>query len=235
MFAECPIKVINDHLILTDNGQDILIDTGSPISFHPLGNLIIGDNDFSVQSCIPGVSTQYLSEKVGCEIQGLLGMDIINSMPTLFNLKKCFILIDDNTEYPNHFKNCPLSPLAGGLVAIIISVNGKEAKMIVDSGAPISYIRHDFLSGLESAGIMDDFSPFIGNFQTDTFVCEVDTLTHQNVYRQRFGIPPQVISITLELLNVDGVIGIELFKQYRLQFKNQTVFLPPQETAFTQS
>lgn len=228
MFTNCPFKLINEHPILMYKGQNILVDTGSPVSIHPSGSFVIGDNEFSVQSSAPFVSIQYISEKVGCEIHGLLGMDVINSMPMMFSLKDGSMFFDDDAEYSTHFKKFPLSLLSGGLVAITISVNGKEANMIVDSGAPISYIRSDFVAGLESAGIMEDFSPFIGNFQTDTFICEVDTMMNQNVYKQRFGIPPQIISMTLDMLNVDGVIGIELFKRKSLQFNNQTVFLLPQ-------
>lgn len=228
MFTECPIKLTNDHLILMTNGQNILIDTGSPLSFHPSGSLVLRDNKLSVPTSIPSVSTQYISENVGCKIHGLLGMDIINRMPVLFSLKNGFMLLDDDAGYFNRFKMYPISPLAGGLVAITIMVNGRKANMIIDSGAPISYIHRSFVSGLESVGIMDDFSPLYGNFKTETFVCEVDTLTDQETYSQRFGIPPQNVSITFDMLHVDGVIGIELFKRYRLQFKNQTVFLPPQ-------
>ena len=228
MFTECTIKLVNDHPIIMDNGLNILVDTGSPISFHPSGLLILGQEQYSVLSSVPGVSTQYLSEKVGCEIHGLLGMDIINSQPLLFSLKDGLMFWDDDAEYSNHFKMFPLGPLSGGLVAITISVNGQDANMIIDSGAPISYIHPNFVAGLESAGIMDDFSPFIGNFQTETFVCEVDTLTGQETYTQRFGVPPQIISLTLAQLHADGVIGIELFKRYRLQFNNRIVFLPPQ-------
>ncbi len=228
MFTECPFKLINDHPIIMVDGQNILVDTGSPVSIHPSGSIVIGENVFSVQSSFPGVDTDYISEKVGCEIHALLGMDIINSMPTLFSLKDGWMFLDDDAKYPNHFKSFPLGSLSGGLVAITISINGQEANMIVDTGAPISYIRPDFLSGLESAGVKDDFSPFIGNFQTETFVCEVDTMVGQGVYSQIFGIPPQVISMTLGLLDIDGVIGIELFKRYRIQFNNHTVFLPPQ-------
>jgi hypothetical protein len=53
-------------------------------------------------------------------------------------------------------------------------------------------------------------------------------MVNQDVYSQRFGIPPQAVSMTLGMLDVDGVIGIELFKRYRIQFNNQTVYLPPQ-------
>ena len=230
MFANCKIKLINDHLIIQDK-QNILVDTGSPISFHPLGVLHIGENDIPVSKRIPGVTTTYLSEKVGLEINGLIGMDIINSFPVLISLKNGFFFLDDDAEYATHFHMFPLPPIAGGLIAVTLQVNHRKANMIVDTGAKISYIHPIFTSGMESCGSRDDFSPYVGNFKTETYMCEVNTLicsTNNRVYSQLFGTPPEIISMTLQQLNVDGIIGIDLFKRFRLQIRNSVLYLPPQ-------
>lgn len=218
MFATLKIELVNDHIIIVDNGQHILMDTGSPCSFHPKGRLSFGENRFEVYSELPGVSTQYLSDKVGCEIDGLLGMDVINQHPVTISLKDGLLLWDDDAVYPSCFHSYPLSVFARGLLAITLSVNHRRANLIVDTGAFISYIHPEFVTSLTSEGIMDDFSPFVGDFQTQSFLCEVDTLGH-GTYSQVFGVPPQIISSTLETLHVDGVIGLELFKRYRLQIK----------------
>lgn len=226
MCTQCSIKLINNHIIIEENGQNILVDTGSPLSFHPSGNLVFGE-EFPVSPTYLGVTPQYLSENVGYEIHGLLGMDIINRMPVTFNLEEGFMLFDDGAEYPHAFEMYPIGPSAMGLVAIKISVNNRRAKMIVDTGAPISYIALGFVEGLESVGMMDDFHPSIGNFQTETYNCDVYTLIGDEPYSQIFGIPTQELSITFGMLNVDGIIGVELFKRYRLQIKDQSVFLLP--------
>ena len=222
MFATLKIELVNDHIIIVDNGQRILMDTGSPLSFHPTGHLSFGENRFEVLPEIPSVSTQYLSDKVGCEIDGILGMDVINLQPVTISLKDGLLLWDDDAVYPSCFQRYPLSALVGGFLAITVSVNHRRANLIVDTGAFISYIHPDFVSGLTSEGVMDDFSPFVGDFQTETFLCEVDTLGH-GTYSQVFGVPPQMISMSLEALNVDGVIGLDLFKRYRLQIKEGNV------------
>ena len=229
MFANCSIKLINDHIVI-DN-QKMLIDTGSPISFHPSGVLCIGENRFDVPKSIPGVTQQYLSDKVGCDIDGILGMDVINMAPTLISLKDRIMFFDDDAVYHNQFKMYPLSKLAGGLFAITIAVNSQIANMIVDTGAPISYILPNFLNGLNPKMRKEDFSPLIGNFDTETYLCEVEcieALSPSRNYEQLFGIPPHAIAMTLNYLKVDGIIGIDLFKQYRMQLRNGILYFPPQ-------
>ncbi len=228
MSTKCSIKLVNDHLIITENGQNILVDTGSPKSFHPSGTIVLGENPIPVQTNYAGVTPEYLSEKVGCEIHGMLGMDIIGSIPILFDLKNGQMVLDDNAVYTDHFMKFPLGQIAGGLIAITISVNGRTANVILDTGAPISYILPSFVAGLECVEIMNDFHPNIGDFKTKTFNCEVDTQTGHERYSQRFGVPPQKVSKTLEGFNIDGIIGIELFKRFKLQIRNGIVYLPPQ-------
>lgn len=222
MLTECKLELVNDHIVM-NNGQRILLDTGSPMSFHHSGVLTFGENRFEVSTEIPGVSSQYLSEKVGCEINGILGMDVINQIPITISLEDGLFFLDDETDYPCCFQRYPLSPLAGGLLAVTLSVNGHKANMIVDTGAYISYIRSEYISGLTSHATKNDFSPFFGDFQTEIYKCDVDSLTGHEVYAQDFGTPPQNISMTLSLLNVDGVIGVDLFKRFRLQIKDGVI------------
>lgn len=229
MSTKCSIKLVNNHLIITENGQNIIVDTGSPVSFHPSGNLVFGENLIPVQTYYAAVTPEYLSEKVGCEIHGMLGMDIIGSIPILFDLKNGQMVLDDNAVYTNHFIKYPPGQSEGRYIAITISVNGNTANVILDTGAPISYILPGFVAGLECVEIMNDFSPLYGgDFKTKTFNCEVDTQTGHERYSQRFGVPPQEVSKTLEGYNIDGIIGIEQFKRFKLQIRNGIVYLPPQ-------
>lgn len=231
MFTHCKIKLINSHIII-DGADKILMDTGSPMSSHSSGVLCIGENKYNVQKNLPGISFQYLKENIGCEIDGVLGMDIINVTPTLISLKNGFMFFDDDADYSFHLLMYPLPEYASGLQAITICVNNQRANMIVDSGAPISYIQPKFLKGLSPEMVKDDFSPYVGNFTTETYICEVDCQTsiysYYGIYKQLFGIPPKNISMALNKLNVDGIIGVDIFKQLRLQFRDGVLYLPSQ-------
>lgn len=51
-FVSFPITIINDHIII-DNEQKIILDTGSPMSFHKSGTFNIGER-IEVPTSLPG-------------------------------------------------------------------------------------------------------------------------------------------------------------------------------------
>ena len=223
MSTNCPIKTVNNHIII-DNGQNILVDMGSPVSFHKSGILVLGETQTDVSSSLPMVSAEFLSENIGCRIDGLLGMDLMNKVTTSIRLNDGVIVFDDDAVYPTRFQMYPLSKLAFGLLAIKMSVNHKKVNLVVDTGAQISYIRKEFISGLELDKTMEDFSPYISSFKTDTYICETDTLIGHTVFSQRFGIPPKEILLILDLFQADGIIGIDLFRRYDLQIRGGAIY-----------
>ena len=173
MLTKCPIKTVNNHIII-DDGQNILVDMG-------------------IFSSLPMLSTEFLSVNIGCRIDGLLGMDLMNKVPTSIRLNDGIMVFDDDERYSIQFQMYPLFIIEYELLAIRMSVNHKEVKMVVDTGAQISYIREEFISGLELDKTMDDFSPYNSSFKTDTYICETDSLIGRPAFPQRFGIPPKDI------------------------------------------
>ena len=223
MLTNCPIKTVNNHIIL-DNGQNILVDMGCPVSFHNSGILVLGETRINVFSSLPMVSAEFLSEKIGCQIDGLIGMDLMNRVPTSIRLNDGIMIFDDDARYSIQFQMYPLSRMAGGLLAITMSVNHKKVKMVVDTGAQISYIREEFLSGLALDKTMEDFSLYNSRFPTDTYICKTDTLIGSPAFSQRFGIPPKEILSILDLFQADGIIGIDLFRRYDLQIRGGALY-----------
>ena len=229
MFTNIPIKLVNNHII-TDDTQRMIVDTGSPQSFHSSGVISLCGEVLSVETSNAGVKADYLSEKVGTEINGLIGMDIINRYPLLIDLRNRVIIVDDDAIYTNAAKHVELGSIAQGLMAIEMMVNNKTARMIVDTGAPLSYISKSFVGGRESEGVLSDFHPLFGDFSTDTFRCHVTPIANEQAYDQLFGILPDMLQMVLSMLSVDGIIGIDLFKRYRIQIRNGVLYIPPQGT-----
>ena len=223
MLTKCPIKTVNNHIII-DNGHNILVDMGSPVSFHNSGFLVLGDTRINVFSSLPMLSTEFLSVNIGCRIDGLLGMDLMNKVPTSIRLNDGIMVFDDDERYSIQFQMYPLFIIEYELLAIRMSVNHKEVKMVVDTGAQISYIRKEFISGLELDKTMKDFSPYNCSFKTDTYICETDTLIGHTAFPQRFGIPPKEILSILDLFQADGIIGIDLFRRYDLQIRGGALY-----------
>lgn len=227
MPTECPIKLVNDHIII-DNEQHLLIDTGSPVSFHTSGAINLCGENIPVSTSIPGVRPDYLSSNVGTSIDGLVGMDIIHRYTLLIDVPRKHIIINDDAVYPNALEPYELGALAGGLIAIKMMVNNQQVQMIVDTGAPISYINDSIVAGMESESEMRDFHPFIGDFHTNTYRCEANLMIGEQPYNQLFGVLPKMLEMALSMIQVNGIIGIELFKHHRIQIKDGKLFLPPQ-------
>lgn len=225
MLIEYTIKLFNNH-ILIDDGQRLVLDTGSPLSFHKYGKISIEENTIAVSQSLPGITLSYLTENIGCEIHGLLGMDILKQYPVLISLKDGFMFFDDD-NYGNTFLSANSSQKMEGLIGVEIILNDRKARMIVDSGAPISYINNSYTIGTKSKCIKSDFSPYFGKFQTEIYDCAVDLLVNQKCIME-FGSPPPVLKTMLRQLNVDGILGVELFKRFRLQIKGEKMYLPPQ-------
>lgn len=219
------VQLINNHIVL-DDGQGLILDTGSPLSFHTSGVINICGRRISVPTSLPMVPNDYLHNNVYRGAEGLLGMDIINKYPITISLNNSFIIVGDDA----HFQELPtvnVNPLVG----IQLVINGSSARMIVDTGAKLSYISHHFTAGLQPIGSERDFSPYMGEFNTEVFNCETllaNLYIGDVSYTQKYGTPPPLLAMMLKQMNVDGVIGVDLFKQFRLQLKERKVYFPPQ-------
>ena len=252
-FTAINIKEINNHMFIDDD-QHILVDTGSQVSFHLSGHINIGDEQITVPKSIPLVSQDFLSEKVGCEVNGLLGMDIMGKHTILFDLKSNNLFFNDDAIYIRSLKKSEaaekmkalmdsMDDIMGGLGGLIdgldaltgmgnitcveIEVNGKTAQMVVDSGARISFINDSFLMGLKPQYYLDDFHHSVGDFKTPVYKCETNIFVDEP-YSEDYGILPEPLMSTLRMFQIDGIIGLNLFRRYRLQFKNGHVLFPPQ-------
>ncbi len=223
MFTNYNVKIVNEHLLI-DDGQGIIIDTGSPNSFHDTGQIYLCGDSYTVPRSIMNVNSEYLSKEIGSKIHGLLGMDIISKYPILFDLQHGFIFVDDDTQYYTAFSSFDL-PF--NMVCIELYVNGQRVRLIVDTGAKISYIDSSLINRHNSIGTEQDFSPLFGHFCTNLYKCNVHLLQGESIVLT-FGTPPSLLSDFLKKMKVQGIIGIEFFKRFRLQLSGGKLYFPPQ-------
>ena len=113
------------------------------------------------------------------------------------------------------------------MICIEIKVNGKSVRLIADTGAKISYIDKSIVEGLNPVDTKQDFSPLFGHFSTDIYECNVQFL--ENRYNTlKFGVPPLMLSKFMATMNVQGILGLDFFRLYRLQLRNSVLYFPPQ-------
>ena len=225
-FVSLGIKLVNGH-ILVDDVQGLVVDTGSPQSFHESGRIEFEKFCADVATSLPGVLCDYLSKKIGVDVHGVLGMDIIGRHWTQISLKDNLMFINDDA--PNGFQLRSLQ-LPMNMLGMIITINGWDARMVVDTAAPVSYINQRYVRELECVDRVTDFSPYCGDFETEVYECETDlgVGVYDSKYTQRYGTPPPIVALMLERLNVDGIIGVDIFNKFRLQIRNGVLYVPPQ-------
>ena len=200
------LKYLNKHLYITVDGHDWLIDTGSPVSFGDLSEIEIAGEDFSISKDFNGLTATKLSEHLDHKSVGLIGTDILNIFNTVFDVKSGTITFSqEKVELDGEL--LPISQVMG-IPIVTVKIAGGDRAMFFDTGAQISYLQNETLSRYPSAGIMDDFYPGVGTFQTDTFMIDAKLGDQQLILR--CGTLPELLGMTLMMAGTEGIIGNEI-------------------------
>ena len=200
------LNFLNGHLFVSIDSNDWLLDTGAPSSFGDIQEFQIADRDFTISNDLAGLTASLLSGHVDHNTVGLIGADILNTFSILFdvaNKKISFSLdkveLDGDTLEINEVMGIPI---------VTALIGGEEKQMFFDTGAQISYLQNQSLNEYPSAGVMDDFYPGIGEFQTETYM--VDALLGTQQLTLRCGSLPELLGMTLMMAGSEGIIGNEV-------------------------
>ena len=227
------LVTFNKHLLVKDSAGFILLDTGSPSSFHKKGVINVFGRPYNVPADIMHVNASFLTDKVGCDISGLLGMDIIKQ----FRLHLCaepfggVLRIDGNSD------NRELSSIVQletfnlmGVPGVVITIDGRRARMLFDTGAPISYMGKSFLRGKPCIGQTRDFSPMTMSGEYTVNLYSLETSLHPDSVKDSFNVHygnlPQEIALVLGLAGVDGIIGYDLLMHSKVILNYGEVVIP---------
>lgn len=77
--------------------------------------------------------------------------------------------------------------------------------MFFDTGAQVSYFQDDLLATFPPAGVVSDFYPGVGQFETDTFM--VPFVLGEEAFSLRCGQLPDLLGMTLQMARVQGIVG----------------------------
>ena len=204
----CRLRWVDGHLISDIDGRQLLLDTGSPESFSNDGIVNFNGIAHNVGRDFMGITAEVVSGYVGTTVDALLGMDI---------LKRYSIVVDGPRNSLEVFKR----PLNGfpvrmamsdfmNIPIIEIAIDGVERRMVVDSGAKLSYTVSGATRQQPSLGRVEDFYPGIGLFSVDTYRLETDFQGHQ--CDLVYGVTPPFLELMLGAMGVDGLLGSQIFE-----------------------
>ena len=93
-------------------------------------------------------------------------------------------------------------------------MTGKPAKIILDTGAPTSYVSVSFTEGLNPIGQVTDFNPLVPGDTFETPIFEFPASFAGNDFTMKAGHLPGSLEMMLSVVGVDGVVGMEILRRF---------------------
>ena len=201
-----PLHALNGHLFVELDDRTFLVDTGAPSSFGVGDSVTLDSIKFPLPAAQMGLDAETISSLVGQRVSGLLGADIINAFDVLLDVRSGQIT----------FATDPIT-LAGEAVAmdefmgipiVEAEISGVSRRMFFDTGAQLSYLQHDSVTTFPNQGVVADFYPGFGRFETETYA--VDLIVGSIPFTLRCGVLPGLLGMTLTMAGTEGIIGNEI-------------------------
>ena len=206
MMYQLPLQLRNGHLFVELNSGLYLLDTGAPSSFGTTSRLSIADETFDLQNNYLGLTAATLSQSVGVRCEGLLGADILGRFDHLFDVpggtltfSKDELILDGKSVDLDIFMGIPI---------VQVQIRGVDYRMFFDTGAQVSYLQADCLASFPATGIVKDFYPGFGEFETETHNVGLTISTASFVLR--CGKLPDLLGLTLMMANTQGIVGNQI-------------------------
>lgn len=209
-----PLLLEHGHLVVQLDGGLWVVDTGSPSSFGRANMIHLGGERLEIADTALGLDADALSNLVGAQLEGLIGNDILGQFDMLFDLPSKSLAVGIDLRVPG-----------GNIIALgtLLGVPTLEAvtelgthRMILDTGAQLSYLKEDAAARFPQAGQVQDFLPMFGAFETET--CTVPFNIGQVQIHLRCGRLPDVLGMALGLAGIEGIIGVDLFREKRVGY-----------------
>ena len=218
---EYNIILSRDHVLIESVGGILLVDTGSPMSFHEKGLIRLGGEEFPVPAVLMGVDSSYIAEKVGVHVSGLLGMDIISRLGMKIVIPGGKLSFHPLTEGMTRLP----SRHGMGYMSVEMVLAGRPARIILDTGAPTSYVSSSFTEGLTPIGQVTDFNPLVPGDTFETPIFEFPASFAGNDFTMKAGHLPGSLQMMLSVLGVDGVVGMEILKRFSVTIANGSIWV----------
>ncbi|MGD9975152.1 MAG: hypothetical protein AB7S77_18985 [Desulfatirhabdiaceae bacterium] len=141
-------------------------------------------------------------------MSGILGADIVNQFDVLIDCPIGSIFF--STESMEYNGDDIATDEFMGIPLIEATIAGVSRRMFFDTGAQISYLQDESISGFPPMGSMTDFYPGFGQFETETF--RVEFQIGKDTFSLRCGTLPDLLGMTLMMADADGIIGNEILR-----------------------
>lgn len=211
------INLYKGHPIINDGENIILIDTGAPKTIHATNRLSFYSKSYDCSTNYMGLTVSKISDMLGTNITTLLGTDILSDYKILFDYQNEVVEFNEQ-EIDIEGTQIGISTFMG-IPIVELSIDNRNLKFFLDTGAKLSYLSANLTQNHESIGTDEDFYPGVGEFTTDCF--EIPTSLGENSFVVKYGNLPNVLQMTLLMGGTDGIMGSDFFNTFKVMLDLQ--------------
>ena len=188
-------------IVYKDGARVVLLDTGCV-------------RTISAEQDVQGEIFPKVNKFVDPTVDQILGMDSI-SQRVFIDYPKNELVFGENITVDSPIAKYDLDVIMYGLLTVSLNVGGKKRKMLLDTGAGTSYLLEKFATQGVLADEIDDF--YVE--EPDLFKTKVYTLSTEcgkDILYINYGLPTPRIEHAINTLHLDGVIGYEWLRHFRV-------------------
>lgn len=202
-----PLKQADGRLLAEVGTHWFLLDTGAHCSFGTAGEFGILGDVYPTEDYYRDLTAAKLSQRLGVEVSGLIGMDILGQYDAVFNPMDGHLRLSKGELDETGF----LVPMDffTGLPIVHGEFGGSSMRCFIGSGQRLSYLQHPLLQQLPQLPEDTDFH--IGHGALRTPVHSATLSLGDCSLTMRTGYLPEVVSTELLLSAANGILGCELF------------------------
>lgn len=202
------MDLVNGHLIFYLEDKKFLLDSSSPLSVGKAPSLFFMDRIHRLESSSQGEDMAAFENRVGVELDGVMGMDILGQFHVKLDLPANLVQFRSQPE-PNPLQKIQFEMLTG-VPIILCNIKGEAVRALLDSGSKLSYIDQRLVSGKKPVSHEMGFCPGTGEFETDVYNIPVEVAG--NAFNLRCGVLPGSLAKTLSVTGASGIIGSQLLQ-----------------------
>lgn len=210
-----PVGMSGGHLLICDNGQTLLLNTGCPVSMGTRQFFVLLGRQIPVLQRYQGMTVAQWSEIIGINIDGVLGSDVLGRHSVAIDPSAGQVVFDGDSLPGARGRVVPLDTVAG-MPVVNVGFGGGRLRMLLHTGATLSCLRDVDTKSLTCVGVVRDCYPGLGEFTTE--LRRVPLLFGDQPVNLECGLMPAELERALRPADVHGVVGTNLLESFAVQW-----------------
>lgn len=213
------IEFVDGYPMIVDGENTIVIDTCCPVTFHEDDTLTFLGTDYTPAKSFRDETLRRLWDYTDQMFTTWMGMDVLKNYKLVLDYanNEITFLSQDEPGFEGE-----TAKLYDGDGVYAVKADG-WMNMLVDTRSRLSYLSRCFTMSLKTDGQQEEFYHGAGRFETPLYNLKCDFCGRK--FDVTYGNLPQILDMTLMMAHVDGVLGYDFFKRFKvmLDFKSEEI------------